>query len=206
MKLIISRCLAAGWLASIAWLAGGVAASATRLVPRETAAEALARPTAITAAPSRPAARSVSSRDPQQPAPASPRNAAGSDPDDPKLAGTFTGRVLGPDAKPVAGAKIFIVPDDAKLKAIGPVRALTDADGRFSFDAPDMTFRNLDGLPARRQGLLFATHEGFAPDWMTTWGHHPDAWQVASPAGQTGGVHIEAREERCDDPRYVARP
>ena len=115
---------------------------------------------------------------PQQPAPASPRNAAGSDPDDPKLAGTFTGRVLGPDAKPVAGAKIFIVPDDAKLKAIGPVRALTDADGRFSFDAPDMTFRNLDGLPARRQGLLFATHEGYAPDWMTTWGHHPDEWRT----------------------------
>ena len=97
---------------------------------------------------------------PQQPAPASPRNAAGSDPDDPKLAGTFTGRVLGPDAKPVAGAKIFIVPDDAKLKAIGPVRAVTGADGRFSFDAPDMTFRSLDGLPARRQGLLFATHRG----------------------------------------------
>ena len=54
------------------------------------------------------------------------------------------------------------------------MRALTDADGRFSFDAPDMTFRNLDGLPAPRQGLLFATHEGYAPDWMTTWGHHPD--------------------------------
>ena len=142
---------------------------------------------------------------PQQPAPASPRNAAGSDPDDPKLAGTFTGRVLGPDAKPVAGAKIFIVPDEAKLKAIGPVRALTDADGRFSFDAPDMTFRSLDGLPARWQGLLFATHEGYAPDWMTTWGHHPDAWRGASHAAQTGGVHIETREERCDDPRYVAR-
>jgi hypothetical protein len=178
MKLIILRCLAAGWLACIAWPAGGVAASATRLVLRGTATEAPARLTAITATPSRPAARGVSSHAPQQPAPASPRNAAGSDPDDPKLAGTFTGRALGPDAKPIAGAKIFIVPDDAKLKAIGPVRALTDADGRFSFDAPDMTFRNLDGVPARRQGLLFATHEGYAPDWMTTWGYHPDAWRM----------------------------
>jgi hypothetical protein len=175
MKLIISLCLAAGWLASIAWLAGGVAASATWLVTRGTAPEALGRPTAISAAPSRPDARSVSSRAPQQPAPASPLIAAGSDPDDPKLAGTFTGRVLGPDGKPVAGAKIFIVPDDAKLKAIGPVRAVTGADGRFSFDAPDMTFRSLDGLPARRQGLLFAAHEGYVPDWMTTWGHHPSA-------------------------------
>ena len=177
MKLVISSCLAAGWLASIAWLAGGVAASATQLVPRGTGAEVLARPTAITAAPSRPAARSGSTRAPQQPATASSRNADGSDADDPRLAGTFTGRVLGPDGKPVGGAKIFIVPDDAKLKAIGPVRALTDADGRFSFDAPDMTFRSLDGLPARRQGLLFATHEGYAPDWITTWGHQPEARQ-----------------------------
>ena len=117
---------------------------------------------------------SGSSPAPQQPAQAALRNVADSDPDDPKLAGTFTGRVLGPDADPVAGAKIFIVPDDPKLKAIGPVRALTDANGRFSFDAPDMTFRSLDGLPAQRQGLLFATHEGYAADWMTTWGHHPE--------------------------------
>ena len=41
-----------------------------------------------------------------------------------------------------------------------------------------MTFRNLDGLPARRQGLLFATHEGYAADWMTTWGHRPDEWRM----------------------------
>ena len=178
MNLIISPCLAAGWLASVAWLASGVAASATRLVPRGTRGEALSRPTASTEAPSCPAAGSGSSRASQQPAAARPTDAAGSDPDDPKLAGTFTGRVLGPDAKPVAGAKIFIAPDGAKLKAIGPVRALSDADGRFSFDAPDMTFTNLDGLPSRWQGLLFATHEGYAPDWIATWGYHLDGWHV----------------------------
>jgi hypothetical protein len=178
MKLVISLCVAAGWLASIAWLAGGTAASETGLVRGGTAALALPGPIAITAVPSHPAARVVSSRASQQPAPASPTNAAGSDPDDPKLAGTFTGRILGPDAKPVAGAKIFIVPDGAKIKAIGPVRALTGADGRFSFDAPDMTFTSLDGLPARRPGLLFATHEGYAPDWMTTWGQPPDEWRI----------------------------
>ncbi len=64
MTVIISLCPAAGWLASIAWLAGGMAASAMQLVPRDTAVEALARPAAITAAPSGPAARSVSSRRP----------------------------------------------------------------------------------------------------------------------------------------------
>ncbi len=189
MKLVTSHCLVAGWLASIAWLPGGVAASATRLVPWESPAEALARPTAFTAAPSQPAAPIGSSHPPQQPAPASARNAVGPDPDDPKLAGTFTGRVLGPDAKPVAGAKIFIVPDEPKLKAIGPVRALTDADGRFSFDAPDMTFRNLDGLPARRQGLLFATHEGYAADWMTTWGHLPDEWRAGRTSVKQQAEH-----------------
>jgi hypothetical protein len=185
MKLVISLCLAAGWLTSISWLASGMAASATRLAPRGSAAKALSRPAAIGAARSLPTAGVVSLCALQQLAPANPGNAAGTDPDDPKLAGTFTGRVLGPDAKPVAGAKIFIVPDDAKLKAIGPVRALTDADGRFSFDAPDLTFGNLGGLPARRQGLLFATHEGYAPDWMTTWGNHHDAGRmVHSPIKQ----------------------
>jgi hypothetical protein len=174
MKLVISLCLAAGWLTSISWLTGGVAPSATRLAPRGTAAEALARPAAIAAAWSRPTAVVVSLCALQQPAPANPRNASDSDPDDPKLAGTFTGRVIGPDAMPVAGAKIFIAPDDKTLKAIGPVRAVTDADGRFSFDAPDMTFQNLDGLPSRRLGLLFATHERYAPDWMMTWGYSTD--------------------------------
>jgi hypothetical protein len=188
MKGILSPCLAAGWLAGIAWLAGGMAASATRLDLRDNAGESPARPTAIAAAPSHLAARGGSSRAPEQPAPASPRDAAGSDPDDPKRAGTFAGRVLGPDGKPVAGARIFVMPDDAKIRAIGPVRAVTGADGRFSLDAPDMTFRALDGLPVRRQGLLFATHERYAPDWMTTWGHHPQAWRMA---------HASAKQAEC---------
>ena len=48
-----------------------------------------------------------------------------------------------------------------------------------------MTFRSLDGLPARRQGLLFATHERYAPDWMTTWGRPPDTWRrLHSPVKQ----------------------
>ncbi len=92
------------------------------------------------------------------------------DSDDPKLAGRFTGRVIGRDGKPVFGARVFIVPNDPKIKVIGPVRAHSDADGRFAFDAPDMTFTELDGLPARRQGLLVAALEGYAPDWAVTWG------------------------------------
>jgi hypothetical protein len=92
------------------------------------------------------------------------------DANDPRLAGHFSGRVLGPDGKPLAGARIYIGRDEPKLKEIGPVRAQTDADGRFAFDAPDMTYTELDSLPARRQGVLVATADGYAPDWKVTWG------------------------------------
>jgi hypothetical protein len=97
--------------------------------------------------------------------------AALQDPDDPKLAGHFAGRVVGPDGQPVAGARVFVVPVEPALPAAsGPVRAMSGADGQFEFDAPDMTFTELDGLPARRQGLLFATADDYQPDWIFTWG------------------------------------
>ena len=177
MKPIISLCLAAGWLASIGWLAEGMAVSTTRLVTWESAAQKPARLIAITAQrPARPRAALYRTplSSPRRQAPGTPpvltpmiRNWP--QPSRAEYWAPIPGRLPSP--------KIFIVPDQPKLKAIGPVRAATDADGRFSFDAPDMTFKSLDGLPARRQGFLLATHEGFAPDWMTTWGHHPDAWR-----------------------------
>ncbi len=92
------------------------------------------------------------------------------DPDNPKFAGHFSGRVMGPDGKPLSGARVFIAPKSKEVKEIGPVRATTDADGRFEFDAPDMTYAELDGLPARREGLLIVTKDGYAPDWFETWG------------------------------------
>jgi beta-lactamase regulating signal transducer with metallopeptidase domain len=107
-----------------------------------------------------------------QPAPATQKPPPAVELDDPQLAGHFSGRVLGPDGNPLAGARIYIGRDDPKLKEIGPVRARTDSDGRFAFDAPDMTYAEDDGLPARRQGLLIATLEGYAPDWMVTWGQN----------------------------------
>lgn len=92
------------------------------------------------------------------------------DPDDPKSAGHFSGRVTGPDGKPLSGARVF-VPLNGANKEAGPVRAKTDADGRFEFDAADMTYTAVDGLPARRQGLVIVTADGYAPDWFPTWGH-----------------------------------
>ena len=33
-----------------------------------------------------------------------------------------------------------------------------------------MTYTEIDGLPARRQGMLIATADGYMPDWVATWG------------------------------------
>src|SRR5439155_11113592 len=106
-----------------------------------------------------------------KPVPATQKPPPAPDPEDPKLAGHFSGRVNGPDGKPLSGARVFIVPFHSEKKEAGPVRATTDADGRFTFDAPDMTYTEFDGLPARREGLLIVTKDGYGPDWMHTWGH-----------------------------------
>jgi len=105
-------------------------------------------------------------------APPAQKPATVPDPDDPQLAGRYTGRVLDPDGKPLSGARLFIAPDNPAVNEAGPVRAMSDAGGRFEFDAPDMTYTELDGLPARRQGLLIAAFNGYAPDWFVTWGQN----------------------------------
>lgn len=93
------------------------------------------------------------------------------DPDDPQLAGRFSGRVTGPDGQPLAGAQIFVVPFDGS-DGKPSVRAQTGADGRFEFDAPDMTETDLDGLPAPRHSIVIATADGYGPDWTQRWGRN----------------------------------
>jgi hypothetical protein len=99
------------------------------------------------------------------------------DPDDPQFAGRFSGQVVGHDGKPLPFARIYvagfkrdernrIVPLDGQSKGAGPVRALTDASGRFDFDLPEMTYRDVDGLPARHEGLISASADGYASDWI----------------------------------------
>jgi RNA polymerase sigma factor (sigma-70 family) len=116
--------------------------------------------------PKVPAKKSAASADP----PPKPAAVPVSDPDDPKRAGHFAGRVTGPDGQPVKGARLFVVPQDSAAASRGPIRALSGADGRFEFDAPDLTYTELDGLPARRTGLLIASADGYAPDSLVTWG------------------------------------
>ena len=118
------------------------------------------------------------------------------DPNDPKFAGHFEGQVIGPDDKPLQGARIFIVPSDAPLTSTGPLRAASEADGRFAFDAPDMTFTALDGLPSRRQGRLIAFAEGYAPDSIVTWGETSSSFRSHSDPAK--GAELVLRPVRDD--------
>jgi hypothetical protein len=126
--------------------------------------------------------------------------ATAEDPNDPKLAGRFAGRVIGPDGRPIFCARVYIAPDDQKLKDVGPVRAQTDAEGRFEFNAPDMTYAQLDGLPARRQGLIVAAADGYAPDWMVTWGDTRSSFR--SHLDPVKGADITLELAKDDAPIY----
>ncbi|MDR3638059.1 MAG: sigma-70 family RNA polymerase sigma factor [Isosphaeraceae bacterium] len=97
------------------------------------------------------------------------------DPDDPATADLFAGKVVDADGRPLDGVKIYIAPHSALAGSPGStipggVRAVTAAGGLFRFSAKDLTFMSLDGLPARRPGLLVADAEGYGPDWVQTWG------------------------------------
>jgi hypothetical protein len=103
-------------------------------------------------------------------------------PDDAARPEIYAGRVLGLDGRPVAGARLYLVEYAETAGAGAPpppppgmpppaARAVTDDSGRFRFSAADMTYAELDGLPARRAGLLVAEAEGYGPDWIQTARH-----------------------------------
>jgi len=76
-------------------------------------------------------------------------------PADDKDSLAYSGRVLGPDGKPVAGAKLFICDSAGKRPAPQPA---ADADGRFRFTLGPPP----DGNPKR---YVLAMAEGFGLDW-----------------------------------------
>ncbi len=74
------------------------------------------------------------------------------------------GRVLGPGGKPVAKARIFLIPDyrfDATLVAA------SEPDGSFRFERPEEAFRPDPhaGIPPSWPAVLVAMAEGFGTDW-----------------------------------------
>ncbi len=154
------------WTTIALFLTGTTLASAIRFAaPSSTSTESSTDPVAVTAP------LTITQNTEQDESGPRPETEAAFDTnhDDPEQAGRFVGRVLGPDGEPLAGARILI---GRSREALRPdrVRDVTDEDGRFAFDAPDMTTIGLDGLPRRRPGWLIADADGLAPDWFRTWG------------------------------------
>ena len=99
---------------------------------------------------------------------------------DPDNAALHRGVVLGPDGKPLAGASIYAAStielleladaDEVGVEDLGPVRAVTDAEGRFEFTAEDLSWVTLTGERKRWETILVATREGLPPGWLRTWG------------------------------------
>ena len=92
------------------------------------------------------------------------------------------GVVYGPDGRPLAGAAVHAAStielfklrsyEEALCRTIGSVRAVTDAEGRFEFRAPDLTreSRTDPGRIVRWETLLVATKAGLPPAFLETWG------------------------------------
>jgi RNA polymerase sigma factor (sigma-70 family) len=81
---------------------------------------------------------------------------------DNKEAVAYSGRVLDPDGKPLAGAKLHLAKPWYQMKrpAPSPLYATTGEDGRFSFTVPQATVGS-------DQMELVATAKDFGPGWVT---------------------------------------
>src|SRR5579884_3903586 len=90
---------------------------------------------------------------PATPAPPPPARSASKD-----EAIEIKGRVLGPDGKPLAGAKVYVTTRTYKDKRDPKVRAETDADGRFQ-----LTARREE--VARNESIV-AVALDYGPDWI----------------------------------------
>jgi RNA polymerase sigma factor (sigma-70 family) len=73
---------------------------------------------------------------------------------------TFAGRVLDPDGKPVAGAKLYALYYTRKVLPI-PVRAASDKDGRFRFTVARKDFDQSASARPWDETIVVATADGY---------------------------------------------
>lgn len=118
--------------------------------------------------------------------------------------GQVTGRVVGPDGRAVAGARVLLSGDTVGLRTVQ-----TDADGRFSLDAPDegrLTIRvaadgfraeplALDGSPAPRDaGVIALTISALSESVVVSAAQvEVPMTEVTSSVTVIGAAEIEAR-------------
>tara|TARA_R110002072_G_scaffold302100_1_gene483908 strand:- start:73967 stop:77242 length:3276 start_codon:yes stop_codon:yes gene_type:complete len=118
--------------------------------------------------------------------------------EDPDFTALFNGYVSGPDGKPFEGAEIFVVPVNASPDFLEPIRlrAVTGADGRFEFEALDMTVVDLDGFRTRIQCTVLARADGYGPDWRRVSG----GWRSWSLGGLIKGTNLSLQLVKDDVP------
>ena len=111
----------------------------------------------------------------------------------------FSGQVIGPNGKPFVRENLrrFAERPAIKLQLWRQVWrrvAETDSVGRFAFEAPDMTYTELDGLPARSPGHLIAVADGLGFAWSHLRGHR------SSHRGAASGIDVTLQLPAGDTP------
>ena len=78
----------------------------------------------------------------------------------------YAGRVLGPDGKPFAGARLHLAYFRKDRKPQARVRATSDAQGRFRFVVAKADFESRD--EPWKYAQVVASADGFGPGWAST--------------------------------------
>ena len=117
-------------------------------------------------------ARSTVAVAPSPPPAKAPSPTRPADQVEPERSLTVYGRVLDPDNKPFAGAKVYSyrhLPREVDVFAIGPPTpdAISDTDGRFRFQVADPGFLSLQEQATWSHPTVVALARGFGPAWAS---------------------------------------